>query len=87
MKQGKILLVAAALTALFCLAMNAAAYAQQPSPPEVQALRQRVLIELNGNIQCATNMVDLQQQLAKSTEEVKRLTDKYEPVKKPEVKN
>jgi hypothetical protein len=27
MKQGKILLVAAALTALFCLAMNAAAYA------------------------------------------------------------
>ena len=28
MKQGKILLVAAALTALFCLAMNAAAYAE-----------------------------------------------------------
>ena len=27
MKQGKILLVAAALTALFCLAMNAASYA------------------------------------------------------------
>ena len=45
MKQGKILLVAAALTALFCLAMNAASYASDtPTCPAGAASCKVVII-------------------------------------------
>lgn len=48
MKQGKILLVAAALTAVFCLAMNALAYAED-CPPGVTSCK--VVIMTDQEIQ------------------------------------
>ena len=82
MKTGKALVVGAIIVAALMLALNAASHAQQPSTPEVQALRQRVLIELNGNIQCNSNLVDLQQRLEKEVAELTALKEKYEPTKK-----
>lgn len=79
--RGRALIAGAAILVIFMLALNAAS-AQQSSPPEVQALRQRVLIELNGNIQCNTNLVDLQQRLDKEVAELTALKEKYEPTKK-----
>ena len=82
MKTGKALVVGAIIVAALMLALNAASHAQQLSTPEVQALRQRVLIELNGNIQCNSNLVDLQQRLEKEVAELTALKEKYEPTKK-----
>lgn len=82
MRQGKILLVAAALTAMFMLVMNAASRAQQaPSAAEVQALSQKLTTEINANLSCTTGAINLQNELVKANAEIKRLTDKYEPKK------
>ena len=78
MKQGKILFVAAALTAIFMLAMNAASRAQQAPTPQVQALSNKLMQEINANLQCAEQAVYVQQQIAAAQAEIKRLTDKYE---------
>ncbi len=48
-----------------------AAIAQQPNN-EAQAIGQKLIAEINLNIQCNTSLLTLQQ-------EVKRLKDKYEP--------
>jgi hypothetical protein len=80
MPHGKILLVSAILVSLFMMAMNAATRAQNaPATPQVQALSQRLMGEINANLQCNAAAIEGQQQLAVANAEVKRLTDKYEP--------
>lgn len=85
MIRSKGLLAIAALVALFMLAMNAASRAQTAPPtPQVSALSQKLMQEINSNLQCTEQSVTLQQQLVSAQAEVKRLTDKYEA--KPEEK-
>lgn len=56
------------------------AFAQQQTP-EVRALSQRVMTEVNASLQCSVANNQLQDKLASLEAEVKRLTDKYEPKK------
>lgn len=53
---------------------------QQPSPIEL-ALGQRVMAEVNANVQASAMIVDLQRQLAATQARVKALEEKYEPKK------
>lgn len=68
------------------------AVAQVPTPevaPQVQALRQSLVEEINKNIQFRTEVIALRDQMIKDKAELKRLKDKYEPRKtetKPEKK-
>ena len=57
---------------------------------QAQALSQKLMQEINSGLQCQSNAIGLQAALQKETDEVKRLTDKYEhkdatpaPPKKP----
>lgn len=57
------------------LLLNASANAQQPPPsPEVQAIGNRLLQEIQTGIQCSANAITLQQELEKARAEIKRLT-------------
>ena len=87
MKQGKILFVATILTIVFVMAMNIASRAQgAPPTPQVQALQQKLLQELNASLQCSEAALTLQQQLATANSEITQLKAKYEPPKKEEPK-
>ena len=77
--QGKILLTAAILVAVVTLVCNALA-ADQPTP-QAQAMSQRLMQEINANLQCSTAAIELGQQLEHSKAEVARLLAKYEPAK------
>lgn len=53
---------------------------QQPSPVE-QALGQKLMQEISAGVQCTAQAITLKGEFDKSQEEVKRLTEKYEPKK------
>ena len=60
--------------------VSALAHAQQsPASPREQALTQKLIGEINNNIQCNTDIATLQQQIAKLQEELK--AKEKEPVK------
>ncbi len=65
-----------------CLLAPLPVLAQTPTP-EVQALGQKLMAEINANIQCTTAGISLQQQLVAAQAQIKALQDKYE---KPEEK-
>ena len=84
MKHGKILIAAAILTFCFLLAMNAASRAQQPPVScevQLQSSQQGYMAEINNSFQLRTTLIQTQQALATARDEIKRLTDKYEPKK------
>lgn len=54
--------------------------------PEVQALGQKLMNEININIQCSATGISLQQQLSAAQAHIKSLEDKYEPKKSEEKK-
>lgn len=58
------------------LAIGGAVTAQE-QPSGTQALINKLLNEVNANIQCNAAAIDLQRALGKAQAEVKRLTDKY----------
>lgn len=61
--------------------VHMAAQAQQPvapPTPEAQALAQKLMAEINSNIQCTAAGITLQQRLVAAEAEVKRLKEKYE---------
>lgn len=67
---------------LAILLFGSVAYAQTPGippTPEVQALAQKLMAEINANISCTAAGITLNQQLATMQAEIKRLKDKYEP--------
>jgi hypothetical protein len=62
---------------LALLTISAQALAEQPQPSALeQALGQRVMAEVNANIQASATIVDLQRQLATAQERLKALEDK-----------
>lgn len=66
-----------------------AAMAQQapaPVPPVAQALYRKLSAEIDANIQCGTQLVTVQQELAAAQDEIKALKAKYEPPKKEPAK-
>lgn len=73
-----------ALTLAGAIFLLGAAVAQQPAAPSPleAALGQRVMAEVQANVQANAMIVDLQRRLAASEAHVKALEDKYEP-KKP----
>jgi len=54
--------------------------AQQPASasPEMQAIANKLMVEINAGIQCAAATIAIRQDLEKAQAEIKRLTDKYE---------
>lgn len=68
---GSLAMLALAAYSAWVLLSAALTYAQQPNN-EAQAIGQKLIAEINLNIQCNTSLLTLQQ-------EVKRLKDKYEP--------
>lgn len=70
------------LAGMVCL-ISTCAYTQTPAQPsaQVRALSNRVLSELNDNLQCSTANNELKDKLTASEAEVKRLTEKYESKK------
>lgn len=68
-----------AIAVLVCVVATVA-LAEQPSP-ESQALAQKLMGEINANIQCGASVITLQQQIAAKDAQIKALTDKYEPKK------
>lgn len=68
-------------TILIALSASSAVYAQVPPTPEAQALAQKLMAEINSNIQCGAAGITLQQQLAAANAKLKALEDKYEPKK------
>ena len=83
-RHGKMLAFGAALVFLFAMAMRAAS--AQGSSPEVQALQQSYLEEINKNLQLRASLFTAQEQLVKAQAEIKKLQDqlpKPEPKKEP----
>lgn len=76
-------LITGGLISLAFWALVGMAFADET--PQVRALNLRISSEINTNLQCTTSAFDLQDRLAISQSEVKRLIDKYEP-KKNEIK-
>lgn len=58
--------------------ISSVALAQQPSP-ESQALAQKLMAEINANIQCSAAGITLAQQLKDAQARIKALEDRYEP--------
>ena len=79
--QGKILLTAAILVAVLTLMFNGLARAADQPTPQAQAMSQRLMQEINANLQCSTAAIELGQQLEHSKAELARLLAKYEPTK------
>lgn len=52
-----------------------------PPTPEAQALAQKLMSEINANIQCTAAGISIQQRLNAAEAEIKTLKDKYEPAK------
>ncbi len=71
--------LAIVMTFLLITAANAQ-QPQQPTPHDM-VMGQRILNEVNANIQCETNAMTLRQELIKAQERVKELEAKYEPKK------
>ena len=61
----------------FVLLANAAR--AQEATPQIQSLSQRLMQEINGNLQCNASLIELQQKLAKADAELAALK---EPTKK-----
>ena len=78
--RNKAILAAALLVALFMLAMRAAV--AQEASPQIQAMSQRLMGEINLGLQCNTTLIETQRQLAAAQAEIKKLT----PAKKDEKK-
>lgn len=72
----------AVVVLVFALLANAAR--AQEASPTLQALSQRLMSEINSNLQCSTNLIELQAKLTHAVADVDRLTAKYEPTKKQE---
>lgn len=69
---------------IFWFALVHSAHSQGvPPTPESQALAQKLMAEINANIQCTTAGITLQQQLVAAQAKIKALEDKYEPKKEP----
>lgn len=67
----------AAVVLLFDLLANAAFAQSQEASPTFQALSQRLMGEINTNLQCSTNLIELQAKLTKETAELTALKEKY----------
>lgn len=52
------------------------AEAQQPATPTEQAMAQRIMSEINNNIQCVSSAISLEKQLAAANAKIKELEDK-----------
>jgi hypothetical protein len=66
---------------LFFFTLVYSSHAQTPPTPEAQALAQKLMSEINANIQCAAANITLQQQFQAAQTKIKALEDKYEPKK------
>lgn len=69
---------------IFWFALVHSAHAQAPGvppTPEAQALAQKLMAEINANITCTAAGISLNQQLAATQAEIKRLKDKSESKK------
>lgn len=64
--------------AVFLSPFAAYAQAQQPQSPREQAVTAKLIQEINNNLQCASDVVTLQQQIAKLQEELKTGAEKKE---------
>lgn len=64
--------------AVFLSPFAAYAQAQQPQSPREQAVTAKLIQEINNNLQCASDVVTLQQQIAKLQEELKTAAEKKE---------
>lgn len=71
--------------AVFLSPFAAYAQAQQSQSPREQAVTAKLIQEINNNLQCASDVVTLQQQIAKLQEELKTAAEKKEQpaAKKP----
>jgi hypothetical protein len=68
------MLIRSAAFTVFLIVLFAAGYAlaQQPVPaPREQVLTQRLINEINNGIACQTNLIDVQQQVAKLQADLK----------------
>lgn len=73
-------------TTAFILSLGCYALAQtQPQSPREQAVTAKLIQEINNNLQCATDVATLQQQVARLQEELKTANEKKEApaAKKP----
>lgn len=64
------------LRVLFLLASIGPALAQPGPAPELQAAQNKLLQEISNNLQCSTQLIILQQQVAKLEAELKELKEK-----------
>lgn len=55
------------------------AFAQQTQSPREQALTGRLIGEINNGLQCATDLLTLQREVARLTDELKAEKAKHEP--------
>lgn len=70
----------------FILSLVAApVLAQQPPSPEMQAVGNKLMSEINAGLECSTMTITLRGQVDRLNAEVKRLKDKYEPAKPVEI--
>jgi hypothetical protein len=69
------------VTIFFFFALVYSSNAQTPPTPEAQALAQKLMSEINANIQCAAANITLNQQLTAAQAKIKALEDKYGPKK------
>lgn len=53
-------------------------WAQEQPTPQVRALSQRVMVEMQTSLNCSVSVIDLQDRLAKAEAELKALRDKPE---------
>lgn len=74
------------LLALIFSSVSITAFAQQQDPPLVQVLSKRLNMEYSANIQCNTQLITIQNELASAQQEIKALKEKYEPKKTEEIK-
>lgn len=65
-------------TLLFLLALSSCAFAEEQSP-QLRALSAKLGAEINANLVCGAQAIDLQDKLAAAQADLKALKDKYEP--------
>lgn len=78
-KVGRTLLMGAALAAV---STGQVVAQQQPQNPETLAFSQKLMQEINANLQCTTQFITVQQKLTAAEAEIKQLKEKYEPAPK-----
>ncbi len=64
--------------ALVLALLASPALAQQPSAAE-QALSERLIAEIQSNVQARAQLIDVQRQLVTAQTRIKSLEEKYEP--------